>query len=232
MAEKEKKKNSFGGIIVVVFAVLLCFGLTVYGIVYLTGKVFSSEEVTEAAKIKIPNVSTDPEKGDILTFSSQPEKEPNVEEVPETIVSQPYGLNDSVEGNIPAPAQEIKPAEPKEEAKPAPKQEAKPAPKQEAKPAPKQEAKEPVKIVTSPVGKGAFVVQIMAVKNKTEAEKEAEKYRSVCSDIFVQKADLGAKGTWYRLRCGATDSKETAAKTRDMLKSRFKNISPQVVSNK
>ena len=229
MAEKEKKKNSFSGIIFIIFAVLVCFALTIYGIVYLTGKIFSGEEAMEVAKIKVPAVSTDPEKGDILMFSSEPEKTadeihgdfspavPKEESAPTPIVTQQYAVDKPVE---------VAPATPvaKKEEKPVAKEQ--PAQKKEA--APKQEAAKAVKQTKS----GEYVVQIMAVKNEKEAEKEADKYRSVCSDVFVQKADLGSKGVWYRLRCGVTSSKDEAVATRDMLKSKFKGITPQVVSNK
>ena len=78
----EKKKNSFRDTILIVFVVILCFGLTVYGIVYLTGKVFSNEEKIEIAKIKNQKISTDPESGDILTFSLEEEKPVEIEDVP------------------------------------------------------------------------------------------------------------------------------------------------------
>lgn len=199
MSDNDKKKSSFKGVIAVIFIVLMCFGLTIWGIVYLTDKIFDSEQTSEKVPLKIPAVTADPDKGDILTFSSKPEKpfDNNISE-PEEIQGEDFSETQQIKESFTAVAEPVK----------------------------------PVVESAKPTVKGGFVVQIMAVKNQTDAYKEAEKYKRVCPDIFVQKADLGEKGVWYRLRCGVSDSKEAAAQTRDMLKSAFKGISPQVVSNK
>lgn len=220
MSDNDKKKSSFKGVIAVIFVVLMCFGLTIWGIVYLTDKIFDSEQTSEKVPLKIPAVTADPDKGDILTFSSKPEKpfDNNISE-PEEIQGENFSETQQIKESFTAVAEPVKPvAEP---AKPV------------AEPVkPVVESAKPVVEPAKPTVKGGFVVQIMAVKNQTDAYKEAEKYKRVCPDIFVQKADLGEKGVWYRLRCGVSDSKEAAAQTRDMLKSAFKGISPQVVSNK
>ena len=240
-AEKEKKKNSFRDMILIIFVVLICFGLTIYGIVYLTGKVFSSEEKIEIAKIKQPAATTNPEDGDILTFSSKPETavketlnasdvppaEPQTEQHQEK--NQPKPTPIRTQQYLPdkqAPAAE--PVKTEKNNKPA--TEEKPPVKQESteKSAPQQpESTSPVK-----KGKGAYVVQIMSLKTYKDAEREAARFKSSCPDVFIQRADLSSKGIWYRVRCGATDSKEDAAGTVEMLKSKHKGIKPDIVSNK
>ncbi|MCA1928061.1 MAG: SPOR domain-containing protein, partial [Calditerrivibrio sp.] len=55
---------------------------------------------------------------------------------------------------------------------------------------------------------GGFALQLMAFKEQSVAEKEAEKLKSKIKDVYVIKADLGDKGIWYRVRCcnSATES--------------------------
>lgn len=247
MADKEKSKGSFRDTILIVFVVILCFGLTIYGIVYLTGKVFTNEEKIEIAKLKSEKISTDPESGDVLTFSSEEEK-PIVDNITQDLEEDSNNVEQNEEpthkvvvGNKIASDNQsnVKKESQKEvtKQKEQEKQVKKEQPKKQVKETPKKEEKQVAKVenkkpVSNMKSKGAFVVQIMAVKNLKEAEKEANKYRNICSDVFIQKADLGSKGTWYRIRCGASNSKAEASKTRDLLKQKFKGITPQVVSNK
>ena len=165
----EDNKNSFRDMILIIFVVLICFGITIYGIAYLTGKVFSSSPEPEVAANERPKeVTTNPQEGDTLTFTSMGETADEV--MPDgdnirTTVTPPKQNNTemaAVEQDsaapIPAPVVEEKPvqtAEPvkqqeiKETAKPKTEvQKIPPAkkveqakPKQEAapKPAPKKE---------------------------------------------------------------------------------------------
>jgi cell division protein FtsN len=69
------------------------------------------------------------------------------------------------------------------------------------------------------------VVQVGAKKDQTEALATfadiQQKYPSLLGNYrpIVQKADLGAKGTWYRLRIGPIDDKAEAYKLCGQLKS-------------
>ena len=70
----EENKNSFRDMILIIFVVLICFGITIYGIAYLTGKVFSSSPEPEIAANERPKeVTTNPQEGDTLTFTSMGE---------------------------------------------------------------------------------------------------------------------------------------------------------------
>lgn len=67
----EDNKNSFRDMILIIFVVLICFGITIYGIAYLTGKVFSSSPEPEISENERPKeVTTNPQEGDTLTFTS------------------------------------------------------------------------------------------------------------------------------------------------------------------
>jgi cell division septation protein DedD len=95
-----------------------------------------------------------------------------------------------------------------------------PEPKPAAKPAPQQTA-----AATPAAAPTKYVVQVASKKNQTEALASfadmQQKYPSLLANYrpIVQKADLGAKGTWYRLRIGPIADKSAASKLCSQLKS-------------
>ncbi|HNQ92869.1 MAG TPA: SPOR domain-containing protein [Alphaproteobacteria bacterium] len=98
----------------------------------------------------------------------------------------------------------------KEEPKPAPivaKVEEKLAPKEEPKPVVKTEPKPAPAVETIKISSGSSYVQLAAVKSDAEAKTKWAKLQSQYSvlksmPLRVQKADLGAKGTFYRVQAG------------------------------
>ncbi|HZP09625.1 SPOR domain-containing protein [Methyloceanibacter sp.] len=116
----------------------------------------------------------------------------------------------------PAPAAAAAPA-------PAPQQTAamEPAPAApKAKPAATQASATPA----AATGSTKYVVQVGSKKNQTEALASfadmQQKYPSLLANYrpIVQKADLGTKGVWYRLRIGPIADKAAAAKLCSQLK--------------
>ena len=118
------------------------------------------------------------------------------------------------------------------EAPPAP--EAKPAPQQvaslQAAPAAKPKPAKPAvqTAAATPAAAAAptkYVVQVGSKKNQTEALASfadmQQKYPTLLANYrpMVQKADLGAKGVWYRLRIGPIADKTAATKLCGQLKS-------------
>lgn len=77
----------------------------------------------------------------------------------------------------------------------------------------------------APAAATKFVVQVGSKKNQTDALASfadmQQKYPSLLANYrpMVQKADLGAKGTWYRLRIGPINDKTAATKLCGQLKS-------------
>jgi len=71
---------------------------------------------------------------------------------------------------------------------------------------------------------GSFVLQIGAYTSQADAEAAWKTYKARHAALLsgygpnVQKADLGAKGTWYRLRIAGFADKDVAAATCDRLK--------------
>jgi cell division septation protein DedD len=130
-----------------------------------------------------------------------------------------------------APAPAAPPAAPQlAAADPAPQQVAAlPAPPAAA-PAPAPAAKPPAQQTAAAAPQAAaaptkYVVQVASKKNQTEALASfadmQQKYPSLLANYrpIVQKADLGAKGTWYRLRIGPIADKTAASKLCSQLKS-------------
>jgi cell division septation protein DedD len=104
-------------------------------------------------------------------------------------------------------------------AAPAP-QQAATVPPAPAKPKPTQTAS-----ITPAATPTKYVVQVGSKKNQTEALASfadmQQKYPTLLASYrpMVQKADLGAKGVWYRLRIGPIADKAAAAKLCSQLKS-------------
>jgi cell division protein FtsN len=71
---------------------------------------------------------------------------------------------------------------------------------------------------------GAYVLQIGAYKSDADASAAWKVYQAKHAALLsgvssnIQKADLGDKGVWYRLRAGSFAEKNTAAALCDKLK--------------
>jgi cell division protein FtsN len=100
----------------------------------------------------------------------------------------------------------------------APRQLASAAP---ATPAPAPAAAKPA----APAAGGAYVLQIGAYKSQAEAEAAWKTYKARHAALLsgyspdVKQADLGEKGTWYRLRVAGFSDREVASALCDRLKS-------------
>jgi hypothetical protein len=143
----------------------------------------------------------------------------------------------------PAPEQQMAAAEPAMPAMPMPQAAPAPAPVAAAAPAPAP-ASAPVAADPQPVAAipakpkvaaadaapapakpSQYVVQVGSKQNQTEAlatfADMQQKYPTLLASYrpMVQKADLGAKGVWYRLRIGPIVDKNAATKLCGQLKS-------------
>lgn len=67
-----------------------------------------------------------------------------------------------------------------------------------------------------------FVIQLMAFKDENDAKSAVDKLRNNINDIYYIKADLGEKGTWYRVRCCSSATIEEAKSKLQDLDNRFK----------
>jgi len=94
------------------------------------------------------------------------------------------------------------------------------APKQLAANAPPA----PAPVAQAPAASGAYVLQIGAYKSQAEADGAWNTYKTKHAALLagyspnVAQADLGDKGTWYRLRIAGFSSKDVASALCDRLK--------------
>jgi len=74
----------------------------------------------------------------------------------------------------------------------------------------------PVETKAAPAASGAYVLQIGAYKSEADADAAWRTYHGKHATLLsgysqdVKKVDLGAKGTWYRLRVGSFSDKDAA----------------------
>ncbi len=82
----------------------------------------------------------------------------------------------------------------------------------------------PAPVAAKPASGGGYVLQIGAYKSQADAEAAWKAYKAKHAALLsgysddVQQADLGEKGTWYRLRIGGISDKEVATALCDRLK--------------
>ncbi|MBK7996500.1 MAG: zinc-ribbon domain-containing protein [Blastocatellia bacterium] len=69
-------------------------------------------------------------------------------------------------------------------------------------------------------GAGKYTVQVRATQSQGEAESIGKKLRSSGAEAYVVRADLGAKGIWYRVRVGRYQSFAEAQKAGAELKNK------------
>ncbi len=89
-------------------------------------------------------------------------------------------------------------------------------------PAPAKAAATPA--ASKPAASGGYVLQIGAYKSQADADAAWKVYKAKHSALLsaysddVQQADLGEKGTWYRLRIAGFADKDMASSLCDRLK--------------
>jgi cell division septation protein DedD len=72
----------------------------------------------------------------------------------------------------------------------------------------------PVTLTPPPRDPGEYTVQLGATQEKTDAARLEGRARGAGLRAYVQEADLGARGTWYRVRVGAFRDKDSANRFR------------------
>jgi DedD protein len=72
----------------------------------------------------------------------------------------------------------------------------------------------PAALAPPPGDPGDFTIQVGASKDRTEAQRLVQRARAAGLKAYVTEAELGAKGTWYRVRVGAFKDKDSASRFR------------------
>lgn len=251
MSENNNKngdnKNSFRDMMLIIFVVLICFGITIYGIAYLTSKVFSGsgDEAVPVAEVMPKEVTTNPAEGDTIEFAAVEEYADNdTSERIETKVTKADELNmpsaNKEQENLlkeekkAEPVTEVKKQETAKQVKAEPKKEVKKEKAVAEKPKAKEAVKEKPAAKNNEVKRAVekrktYVVQIIAVQNKNTANKEAEKYRKKYPDVYVAPVYINGK-TLYRVRLGVNEDRDEVQKTANEIQRIYK-IKPLVVQN-
>lgn len=78
-------------------------------------------------------------------------------------------------------------------------------------------------VPSKPTGdSGGFTIQIRSSPNESDARQFADSLKAAGFDAYVMRADLGAKGIWYRVRVGRFQSREEAQREIGKLRSSAK----------
>jgi len=72
----------------------------------------------------------------------------------------------------------------------------------------------PVALTPPPRDLGTYTVQIGATQERGDAARLEGRARSAGLKAYVQEADLGARGSWYRVRVGAFRDRDSADRFR------------------
>ena|SRR5437588_91270 len=80
--------------------------------------------------------------------------------------------------------------------------------------APAPEKEKPVVLTPPPKDRGDYTVQVGASQDRAEAARIEQRARAAGLKPYVVEADLGKKGTWYRVRVGAFKDKDAADRYR------------------
>lgn len=81
-------------------------------------------------------------------------------------------------------------------------------------PPPPQKASGPISLTPAPRDVGAYTVQIGASPDRAEALRLENRARAAGYKPYSVEANLGAKGTWYRVRVGSFPDKDRALRYR------------------
>jgi len=102
------------------------------------------------------------------------------------------------------------------------------APVPSAPPAPAQAAKPPAPVAKPPApatstapkaaAGGSFVIQVASTKDQTEAKRLVDRLKAKGFAAAAERADLGAKGIWYRVVAGPYGDQVAAEKAAAQLK--------------
>jgi cell division protein FtsN len=85
----------------------------------------------------------------------------------------------------------------------------------QSKPAPAEIAKPAVS--AAPVKAPFYTVHVGSYRIKATASAEAERINAKGHDAFVEQADLGRRGTWYRVKVGRFKTKSEAEQLREKI---------------
>lgn len=201
----------------VVLVVLLI--LAVAGVSFFVGVLFGQRggPLSDfSSHVEKPSLST------VTTIAPSPPPAPELAEVAEVAEEKPERLTfyDNLPKGNQAPLGSginLPPEQKKPEIEAKKIDSAKPA---SLPPEPIPMTKPAVAPVAAPVASsdGAFVVQVASFRTWEDAGKLASRLKTYKMTTYVESADLGEKGVWYRVLAGPYDNRESADQAAGLLK--------------
>jgi len=219
-----EETGSGGGKTRLIIAIVL--GIIIVGGIFLA---MSGGEKGEVAPVS-PNLTsetptTSEEPAAPAPAASQPEEEISpAEQLRAAAMGDHESTTETTSPEPAAPAPTETEAAPEAAAPAAPAAEA-PAPVAATpEPAAPVEAAKPTAPAVTPQAGGAYVVQLLALRDEAAAKaawkKIAAKHKSILAShaLDIEKADLGSKGVWYRVRAAGFSDKTAATRACNSLK--------------
>jgi len=238
--KEKKEKDEVKSILGFVLLFLIVFGIITFAIIKLTTQYFTLKKQLEESK-NVQLSTTPAEDGKKLEYKLDGDKikvselkevtekaaENSLKEnLPEENNPQIEGINNPEKVNKEEVKKETSPVQIKksEDINQAPDVTRNSEKKLESKPvAEKNKYKENPKVIannTSP--NGAYAIQLMAFKDESDAKNAVQKYKNDIKDIYYIRADLGAKGVWYRVRCCSSSTLNEAKSKLEDINEKYK----------
>jgi cell division protein FtsN len=214
----ENQPAKKGEFMMIAVAAVLAFGLTVTGVVYLAKYLIGTPSADTPAVPKmdeevVVRYSIEPEDSSALIITDTDATGDN-----ETVSFgfRPIGLIPQAPAVAPADTAATSPTPP-----------AVSEPVTQAPP-----AVTPPQVAVAPpaYSSGRYQLQLYAFSTKDTADREAARLKAEYPDIYVMRAEVNNR-TWFRVRCCRTDSKTEAARIRDEITAKYKDIRPDIIGN-
>ena len=198
-----KKKGEKKEVLMIITVVVLAFGLTVTGIIYLTKSLIGPDTparpVTQAGSVVIVPDNTMPVENSGVSAQNVPVTTMPVQTTPPTQTTAPVQT---------APVQTTPPAQTTTPPRTTP----------PAQTTPPVQATAPRTQPAIPAD--AFLLQFSSFRSEENAQNEMKRYLPTCSDMFVTKVEL-ANGVWYRVRGCQAANRERANATKALIKQQY-----------
>ncbi|MDR2401515.1 MAG: SPOR domain-containing protein [Deferribacteraceae bacterium] len=230
--DNENRPAKKGEFLMIAVVVILAFGLTVTGVVYLAKYLIGAPPANrpvvapKADEDPVVRYSVEPDNNStvIITDSDAAKDGDNQTSVYSSGGFRPIGI-------LPAPFAPAPEPVPAEETPPvavtSPPTATPPA--ATTLPAPAAAALSPAQL-PAPNAEGKYQLQLFAFSNKDTADREAAKLKGEYPDIYVVQAEVRG-GIWYRVRCCRTGSRSEAERVRSEITLKHKEIRPDIISN-
>lgn len=155
---------------------------------------------------------------ELLSQQAQPEPVRKAEpQQPETLIAPEQAAPTKVESDVVETADIMPETKPEPVAEPVAEPTPAPTPKVEAKPTPKPTpAAKPAAAPAASISSGEYIIQLGAFRSEADANAAWSKVTSAHGTRFsskqkrIERADLGAKGVFYRLQAGPYSGEDAA----------------------